>query len=94
MSVDEGDDAEFSCSGSGPHLLQFNSNLTTPDRLMETSSEESSGDESVTVSYSLATTSRSDNGTTLQCFFNGVGTDLLTILVDCKNNVITLHALL
>ncbi len=84
LAVDEGQAAEFSCSGTGPHLLQYNSNVTAITRLIETDTEESSGDDSVTVSYSLTSAVRADNGTTVQCFFDGYGSDILTILVDCE----------
>ena len=88
LSINEGEDAVFSCSGSGPHLLQFNNNITSHTRLVELSSEDSigSGDNGggIVIYYSFNDTDRYDNGTTIQCFFNGISTNVLTILVDCE----------
>ena len=89
LSVNEGEEALFSCSGSGPHLLQFNNNITSHPRLTQTSVDDSSsGDDGMTVYYSFNDTSRYDNGTTIQCFFNGYSTNVLTILVDCESVIV------
>ena len=82
LSVDEGYSAEFSCTGTGPKLLQINSNLIDPTGGRVTASaDDSSGDDGDTINYIFANTTRDDNGTTIQCFANAVGSNIITLSV-------------
>ena len=76
----EGDNLGFTCDGEGQQVLQMNSNVTTPGRrLVVINESESSG-----IQYQLTSLTRSDNGTTLQCFSDGEPSNTITIIVDCK----------
>ena len=88
LSVDEGSPAEFSCTGTGPKLLQINSNLIDPTGGRVTASaDDSSGDDGDTINYIFANTTRDDNGTTIQCFANAVGSNIITLYVECESTV-------
>ena len=88
LSVDEGSSAEFSCTGTGPKLLQINSNLIDPTGGRVTASaDDSSGDDGDTINYIFVNTTRDDNGTTIQCFANAVGSNIITLSVECESTV-------
>ena len=88
FSADEGSPAEFSCTGTGPKLLQINSNLIDPTGGRVTASaDDSSGDDGDTINYIFANTTRDDNGTTIQCFANAVGSNIITLSVECESIV-------
>ena len=83
LTVDEGKKVYFSCTGTGPHLLQVNNNVTT-DRFILEDADGNGAIKERTVEYYLSNTLREDNGTTLQCFFNGEGSRILTLVVNRK----------
>ena len=89
-TVLEGNNLTFTCSGStvGPKVLQVNSNISTATtgRITVTSNTEGSGSaiDDTSTYYQFTALTRADNGTTVQCFSNGIGSNILTVIVDCK----------
>ena len=76
LAVREGEDGQFTCEGNGgPMVLQVNSNVSFALDAMK---------EPEGTVYEIDDVQRSDNGTTIQCFSNALGSNIITLLVDCK----------
>ena len=80
----EGDNLEFSCDGEGQQVLQINHNVTALGGRLVLAGEGSGMDRLPGVQYQLNGLTRNDNGTVIQCFSNGEGSNVITIIVDCK----------
>jgi hypothetical protein len=84
VRVVEGNQLTFTCSGlDGPQIIQINNNVTF-DRIRANTSEGGSGSEypDDAIHYQLDSLDRDNNGSTIQCFINGIGSNILTIIID------------
>lgn len=78
----EGDNLEFSCDGEGQQVLQINHNVTAVGGRLVLAGEGSGTSRLPGVQYQLNGLTRNDNGTFIQCFSNGEGSNVITIIVD------------
>ncbi|XP_019852346.1 PREDICTED: hemicentin-2-like [Amphimedon queenslandica] len=78
----EGDNLEFSCDGEGQQILQINHNVTAVGGRLMLAGEGSGMGRLPGVQYQLNDLTRNDNGTIIQCFSNGEGSNVITIIVD------------